>query len=39
VVAEAFNYLVSHPIKPISLKPNLSVPVAKKAVKTTKKSG
>ena len=39
VVAEAFNYLVAHPIKPISLKPNLSVPVAKKAVKTTKKSG
>jgi penicillin-binding protein 2 len=32
VVAETFNYLVAHPIKPLSLKAALSAPTAKKNV-------
>jgi penicillin-binding protein 2 len=35
VVAQAFNYLVAHPIKPVSLKPKLSVPTKNKATTTT----
>lgn len=39
VVAEAFNYLVAHPIRPISLKPQLSVPSTTTTAKPSKKSG
>jgi penicillin-binding protein 2 len=39
VVAEAFNYLVAHPIKPVSLKPQLSIPSTATTLKTTKTTG
>jgi hypothetical protein len=35
VVAQAFNYLVAHPIQPVRLKPQLSAPAKKKAVART----
>lgn len=39
VVAETFNYLVAHPIRPLSLKPRLSAPTATTPANSTKKSG
>ena len=35
VVAEAFNYLVAHPIKPVHLKPVLKLPTTTTTAKTT----
>ena len=35
VVAEAFNYLVAHPIKPVSLRPRLTVPVTHTSTTTS----
>ena len=37
VVAETFNYLVAHPIRPVRLKPQLSLPVT--TTSSAKKSG
>jgi penicillin-binding protein 2 len=41
VVAEAFNYLVAHPIKPVTLKAHLTAPVTHQTTTTlsVKKSG
>jgi penicillin-binding protein 2 len=42
VVAETFNYLVAHPIRPVTLRAKLSVPTTSKTTTTTisaKKSG
>ena len=35
VVAEAFNYLVAHPIRPLSLKPKLTLPTTTTSTTTT----
>jgi len=35
VVAQAFNYLVAHPVKPVTLKPQLTVPSKKKSSTST----
>ncbi|MGA2294590.1 MAG: penicillin-binding protein 2 [Acidimicrobiales bacterium] len=35
VVAQAFNYLVAHPVPPVTLKPQLTVPSKKKATTST----
>jgi penicillin-binding protein 2 len=35
VVAQTFNYLVAHPIKPVSLKPQLTVPTTRKTGPST----
>jgi penicillin-binding protein 2 len=39
VVAETFNYLVAHPIKPVSLKPQLTNPSVTTTTGSSKSSG
>lgn len=39
VVAETFNYLVAHPIRPVSLRPRLGLPATTTTLSGTKKSG
>jgi hypothetical protein len=35
VVAQTFNYLVAHPIKPVTLKPQLTAPGSQKTTSST----